>query len=571
MTFPFNLAKSDIEAGGIFPASALGEAEYFRLRNSHSDVGDYLPLPSGVKEWRVGRYKGVAVLLAFTDFDMYIIGKSDNGVYALYHYVTDEERADYFRLSYTLPRRILNISQRSENEMTNLEEMMSGYNAFQQNGGNMPMSEPVPGMMPQQPQQPQQNMVPNGVNMGDGISGGVNVRKLCQTAKAFGYVFGYVLMNAPQCTMSLARTNTSNGPIYNIEGKESKPSRPIAVLMTLPARCVKRGGILAAPNEIMNGMVDFNTIPNTEMVNLAFPMSAAISYITALGGRLPEYAPNVADSNKQWSAEDILSGKPEVSYVEVRSSERKSALSRGDRFRFSLKTTSARRSLYTRGNVMCLRALEHISTAVKSVRDEMVLNESAFGSWRFRHPTGSDTTVLDKAYSSCPSKIWAKDYVIDGEKVDGIGSVFFLQAGEDKNEAGEPVLPARPTYHRWYETGKNRSKTPVDMEKIVKRTREDASEKHGARSVTKPILWEQDPNNEMFGPYASFATKVTSIYVSRDKLISMSATRTKKSNNKGMSSEAMSCLKQFIQSQTTQEAIQAVQEEFTVGAILSNK
>ena len=568
MTFLFSVAKSDIEVGNTFPTSTLNEAEFFQLRNSGTDVSDYLPLPSGVNGWHVGRYKGTPVLVSFANYDMYIIGESDSGVYALYHYVIEEERPDFFRLSYNLPRRILNTSQRSVNAMTKLEEMMSGYNAFQQNGGVMPMSEP--GMMAQQPQQP--SMPAAGMATGDGISSGVDVRKLCQTAKAFGYVFGYVLMNAPQCTMGLVRNNTSNGTTYSIEGRESKPSRPVAVLMTLPARCVKRGGILAAPNDIMNGMVDFNTIPSTEMVHLAFPMSAAISYITALGGRLPEYAPNVTDSNKQWSAEDILSGKPEVSYVEVRSSERKNAVNRSERFRFSLKTTSARRSLYTRGNVMCLRALEHISTAVTSVRDEMLLNESAFGSWRFRHPAGSDTTVLDKAYSSCPSKIWSKDYVIDGEKVDGIGSIFFLQEGEDKNEAGEPVLPSRPTYRRWYDTGKNRSKVPVDMEKIVKRTREDASEKHGARSVTSPILWEKDPNNEMFSPYAAFASKVTSIYVSRDKLIGMSASsRTKKSKDSGLSNEAMTCLQNFIKSQATQEAIQAVQDEFTVGAILNNQ
>lgn len=408
--------------------------------------------------------------------------------------------------------------------------------------------------------------------MNDGIGASVDLRRLQREALAKGYVTGYIMGSAPAITLAMSAKKQKDGDtVYNIVAKESKPSRALAVLLALPKRCVSKGGVLASPADIMSGMVDFNSSPD-EMMFQAFPLNAAISYISALGGKLPEYAPNVCDAKSQWSPEDILSGRPEVTFVRVHATENKSRTGGSqERFRFSLKTTSDRRSLYTQDNHVCLRALEHMSVKCTTEEEAFALNESAFGAWRYRKPKTETKDGLTKAVTECPSQIWKKQYVINGETVNGIGSAFFMAGNEDKNEAGESIMKHQLLYFPWYQTGARRPTTPSRVERIVKRTLRPAEGEKKERMVNTPLLWKDQPNHAMFRPYQKFVDQILNAgYLRKDKLETMGGRATKtRRQAQGLTPEQMTSLKNFLRDEDVAADIQLVQDEAADRTVLA--
>ena len=328
---------------------------------------------------------------------------------------------------------------------------------------------------------------------------------------------------------------------------------------------------MASPSDIMSGMVDFNTTDPNEMIYQCFPPAAAIAYISALGGRIPEYAPFVSNNREQWTMEDILAGKPEVTFVRVHATENKSRTGGShERFKFSLKTTSDRRSLYTENNHVCLRALEHMSVKCTNDAEAYALNEAAFGAWRFRKPKTETMDGLTKAITECPSQIWRKKYTIDGNEYEGIGSAFFMATNEDTNEAGEKIMQRQLMYYPWWQTGARRQTAPVRVERMVKRTLRPAEGEKKDRMITHPILWKDQPNHAMFKPYAQFVSYVLNQgYLREDKLQSMGGRAAKaRRQAQGLTPDQLSSLKQFLRGEGVEQDIQYVQDEAANRAVL---
>lgn len=524
------------------------------MQHSGVQTGDVLPLPEGMQGWNNAAVYGEDVLAGTSGNDLFIIAEDTKVGLALFHYVYSTENGNGYRFAYTLPYRTIQTERRQDN-MSNPNSL--GEFARQAAGGrlnNMSLGGPAPEMGA----------------MNDGLATTVDVRRLQREALAKSYVFGYVMGAAPATTLGMSKKKDKDSETYSIVAKESKPSRCLAVLMALPKRCVSKAGNMASPSDIMGGMVDFNS-SGDEMWYQAFPVNAAISYISALGGKLPEYAPNVSDARNQWSPEDILSGKPDVTFVRVHATENKNRTGKTqERFRFSLKTTSPRRSLYTQGNHVCLRALEHMQLKCTTEQEAYNLNEAAFGAWRYRKPKTETKDVLSKAIAECPGQIWRKQYELNGETVEGIGSAFFMVAAEEKNEAGESIMKHQLSYFPWWQTGALRPTTPSRVEQIVKRTLRPAEGEKKERMVTSPVLWKDNKNHPMFRGYSKFVDELLSRgYLREDKLTSMGGRAGKtRRQAQGLSADQMTSLKQFLRNEGVEAEIQAVQDEAADRAVL---
>ena len=384
-----------------------------------------IPLPDGVDRWMRALYQGEEVHVARTGDTLYILADTTIFGYCLFKLVSVPDNDTTFKVAYQGGNRIISSERRNVIMAQTMSEIIGQYQAGQVNPINLG------GMQNYAPAAPQQAPV-----AGEGVTRGMDVNRLHREISVRSYVAGYVMNNAPQLTLSVNRKKAQDGTVTaNIVAKESKPSRCLAVLMALPANYVMHNRALASPEEIRSGMVDPNDKP-IEMIYEAFSVTAAIGYINAVGGRIPEYAPTAVGAPNHWTIEDIVSGNPDVTYVTVRATENRSRKSRSnEQFRFSLKSTSGRKSLYTQENVVWLRAVKHSPTKCTTVEDEYRLNEMAFGAMRYRHTKDSPESSLQKAMRDCPSQIWNAKYTIDGKEVD----VNFALAS--RNIAGVDVLP----------------------------------------------------------------------------------------------------------------------------------
>ena len=542
-------------SGPNYNVRTIPEEQFFTMSRSGVPTGDVLPLPEGMQGWNNAALYGEDVLACTSGSDLFIIAEDTKVGYALFHYVYSTDNGNEYKMSYTLPYRILQTERRqtimaNPNSLGELARQTANNRGLQaMNLGGAPMEA-----------------------VGDGLATTVDVRRLQREALAKAYVFGYIMGSAPATTLAMSKKKQKEGEeTYNIVAKESKPSRCLSVLMALPKRCVSKAGNMASPSDIMSGMVDFNTTSTDEMWYQAFPVNAAISYISALGGKLPEYAPNVSDARRQWDPQDILSGKPDVTFVRVHATENKNRTGKSqDRFRFSLKTTSTRRSLYTPNNHVCLRALEHMPLKCTTEQEAYNLNEAAFGAWRYRKPKTETKDVLSKAIAECPGQIWRKQYTINGQQVEGIGSAFFMAANEEENEAGESIMKHQLAYYPWYQTGSLRPTTPSRVDQIVKRTLRPAEGDKKERMVTSPVLWKDNASHPMFKGYAKFVDEVLSQgYLREDKLKAMGgrAGKTRRAVQ-GLSSDQMTSLKQFLRDASVEADIQTVQDEAADRAVL---
>lgn len=558
---PTSIRREDIHIG--VPEHDLGtlpEELFFKDREEGIVRPNILPLPEGVGHWNRATFMGEDVHVAEADGVFYMLADTTIFGYALFRFVSETENDSTLRIAFQRGNRII-TKERSHIIMDNLNQLANQYNATSINPMNLG------GSAVQVPQ-----MSPMG---GEGIKGAIDSRRLRAEALSRGYVAGYVMGNAPQLTMSLQNKKDKAGVVTsNIVAKESKPSRCLAVMMALPANCVMRNGALAAPSDIQAGNVDYGSTSKDEMLYQYFTVQAAIAYISALGGRLPEYAPFVTDAREQWSAEDIISGKPGVTFVQLHPTENRSRTSSSqERFRFNLKTTSGRKSLYTEKNHVCLRALEHVSTKISSDEDAYNLNEMAFGAWRYRKKKDEPENSLQKAFNACPSQIWKATYTINGEKKEGIGSCFFMNGSSTKSESGESIALRPLTYMPWYPSGDQRPTVPSRVDRLVRREFRPATSDTKERMVNKPVFYKEKPSDPLFRSYAKFVDFIEDKgFISHDKLISLgSRASAAKSRSFQLTPDQKQSLEYFLRSEAVDADIQAVRNEVADRSVLANK
>lgn len=554
-------AKDYLVLGPNRNLNVIPEVQFFALRDQGAGLGNSIPLPERISCWNDGVVKGESVLIGVAKPDLYMIADDERLGLTLFHYVYDREDGSRLRYCDTLPTRTIQ-TERSMKIMSMNQQTLLGMVRGQ--GAASPMN--LSGNT--------QSSVPAPAAVGDGVSGAVSVSRIQREALATSYVSGYIMGSAPAITLAMSRRKVKDSaPTFDIVAKESKPSRCLSVLIAMPARCCKKGGSMASPTDIMAGMVDFST-GGDEMVYQAFPVKAALSYIAALGGSMAEYAPHVSDMNKQWSAEAILSQHADVSFVRVHATENKSGKGNvNERFRFSLRTTSSRRSLYTPKNIVCLRALEHMPIKCTSEEDAYKLNEAAFGGWRYRKPKTETENALEKAFHNCPDQIWEKTYTIDGEKITGIGSAFFMVGPQEKNSGGVDTMRRDLSYYPWWQTGSLRQESPTQVKQMVKRVLQPAENKKKERMVTLPILYKEKPDAECFKQYGAFVRYITTTgYITQDQLVALGGRATKANRKKqALTNDQTNSLLQYMRDEEVMAAVQQVQEQANDRDIISSR
>lgn len=574
--------KNEISViGANFEVVGIPETQFFELQDAGRDTGEYLPMPMGVTRWNDALYKSQEILFAETAGEVFIIAEDMKLGLTLFHYVYANEGDSLYRYSNILPCR--SIKKRKEQiSMSSLAELSRNRGAVhgvapmdlggQPNYGN-PAYPPMTG--------------------GDGIgTGAADIKTIEKTAQANGYVFGYVMKNAPAITVVLGRNKDKDDKVtYSLRAKQSKPSGLLEVLMAIPSNCIMRNGNMADVESIKNGRVDFKTIAPNEMTYFAVDEYGAIGYINAFGGRLPEYRPNVVEGQStQWTPAEIMNSS-DVSFVTIKASEnRKRRSGSSEKFTFHLKSDSERRSLYAPGNIMCLRALEHVAVPSNGCKDESQayqLNECAFGGWRYRDERrdGKKTgqKALQVAYANVPTQIWRKKYtgiqeVPKGpqvDKEDGIGSVFFMKEATETTEHGEVVKREQLKYVPWYAYGKN--KFVENVPSIVRREAVPTKDKTGMRMANKPIYWKDVQNGDvrddsgMFEHYRNFASAVIKKgFMTEDQLKSLSG-RSSRSSRKAdtMSQDQLASLANFLRSDAVRNSIERVQDDAAQRAVLA--
>lgn len=583
MGLKLNLSEVSV-VGPNFNVAGIPETQFFELQDSGKDTGEYLPLPMGVTRWNDALYKGSEILFAQSAGELYLIADDAKLGLALFHYVYANEGDSVYRYSNILPYR--SIKKRKEQiSMSTLADMSRSRGAL---GGVAPMNlggtpayqEVTPGYPP--------------MAGGDGIgSGAADTKTIVKTAQANGYVFGYVMKNAPAITVILGRNKDKDGGItYALRAKQSKPSGLLSVLLAIPSNCILRNGNMADVESIKNGQVDFKSISPKEMTYFPVDEYGAIGYINAFGGKLPEYRPNVVEGQtEQWTAAEIMSSS-DVSFVTIKATEnRKRKSGASEKFTFHLKSDSERRSLYAPGNIMCLRALEHMPVPQNGCKDESQayqLNECAFGGWRYRDERrdGQKTgqKALQVAMAHVPTQIWRKKYTDiqatpkgpKETKDEGIGSCFFMKEQMEETEHGETVKREQLKYVPWYATGKDKFMEIVPA--IVRREAVPTKDKTGMRMANKPIYWKDVMNGDvrdesgMFDHYRKFASNVIKMgFMTEDQLKSLSGRASRASRKADTwSQDQLASLASFLRSDAVRNSIERVQDDAAQRAVLQS-
>lgn len=436
-----------------------------------------------------------------------------------------------------------------------------------------------PGVNPmtfQQAQVPQNfaPMVQPAVQPAQGITDSQLKRRMINEALTRGYVFGYVMRSAPAISMKTVTRVRKSGTTYEIKAVESRPSGMQLVMLALPTRCVFNKRSLATAEEVLAGRVDFaDESLKGAMTYEAMEPNVAISYIVALGNRLPEYAPNVSDARQQWSAQDILNGKPEVSFVYTTpvTTHGKD----GSRVKFALKST--RGILFTPKNIMCLKAAEHISTDIKSDKDAYDVNMAAFGRWDCTKVRNQNISQFRAAAEHCPSTIWEAKYNLVGEdgetkEVQGYNSVFFMNGSTAKaDDTGENVVKKSPTYYPWHISNAAKKDTALSpVERIIKRVPKLTADDKPTVAA-EYVQWKENPKHPMFKPYAPFAEQIISLgFVNNERLCSLgSRSSTKEKKAYILDNAAMHDFQKFLESPDVAPAIQAAMDRSAAALTLS--
>lgn len=524
-----------------------------------------IPLPDGVTTWYHTVYRGVDGLTARLDNQLYMLYDTDVFGYGLFRFVSKGEGENIFKAP--LQDNVWPISRKEVSNMASgLDTLAGRFQSMQNmNLGGYNMGNAAVQTAP---------VVANTMPVtGEGISGQVSDVLLKSQLLANSYIAGYVMANAPALTMSLSRKKTKTGHTADIVAKESKPSRCLGIFVTFPRSCAMRGGVLARPEDIKAGTtLDYNP-QDKGMIHRMLPINATKAYIDALGGKIAEYAPTVvAGAREQWKPQEILEGASGVSFVYLYpSAARSKSANAMDRFNFNMKTTSGRRSLYTENNVVCLRALEHISTRCNSEEDAYKVNQAAFGHWKYQKKKTDVKSSFQRACDECPSQIWEKKYEINGETVDGIGSSAFMAGNTIISGSNEEILRKTLLYYPWYQTGDRRPAMGSPVERIVKRSLRPQDGDKKEAMVTTPILMKDNPGHKLFAPYQKFMNMVVEEgYISREALVNLGSRSSRaKSRTLKFTPEQQECLNYFVRSEAVEAEIAAVLKESGDRAALS--
>lgn len=583
-----HISHNDIYIGNEYGGyTGVPEYPFFASANSGEDMSGSLPMPEGVTRWYNAMYRGSSILYADNAAgDVYVVTEDARKGLCLFHYVYVNQGNPALRFSNNLPCRAM-TNERSKNNMSN-PKLSAMANMVGQNG-MQPMNLQAGGF----PAAPAAD--------GIGVSGGADTANISALARLNGYVFGYIVRNAPSISAKLRPIHGQDKTItgHEIRFVQTKPSGLMRVLLALPSCCVLHNGNIASPSLIYSGSVDYSSYAPTELTYLDLTEEQAIPLIQALGGRIPEYRPNIDKAyNTQWTGEEIQSS-PDVSFVEPRAGKSKSTkpeVVKNGGYIIHLKST--RGMLFTQHNVMCMRALEHLDCPTasrgndsskfgsKNDQQEFQLNESAFGRWRFSplRENGQQTnkTMAQVALAECPNDIWEKAYkgvnpdpftkdapLVDVD--DGFGSRFFAQQGTAGTEHG--FDNSRTEFYPWYvsasakrkdkETGKAAA-APVPVPQITFRQIVDTKDKTSKRASTKAILWRDDENHQMFAPYAPFVNALVSTgFMSREKLRNLGGRAARKGSGARKVPEAVATvLKNLVNSAETNALFDSVRETY---------
>lgn len=522
------------------------------------DPGDRVPLPSNVPYWYTGSISGTEGLVYLDKKHLYALMETEKTGYCLFHWeYTGDER--YYTSARLFVRPIIERRVYIMGMNGRLAQMVDQTARAARMGFDVSNSESAQAASADAP---------------TGMTGGVNPMVLSKFAMTHGYVFGYVMGNAPQITMSVSRKKKNDGTVDStIIAKQSRPSRFLSVLMALPAKCVMRNGVLASPQDIQQCNVEWNR-GDAEMIYTAMPKDAAISYIFALGGALPDYAPNVEEDRKtQWDAAAILNESPEVSFVQARAAL-SSAESAENKFLYRLKPVNGRRSLFTKHNHVCLRAVVHqeIPDGVLTPEQAYELNESAFGHLRYRETRTKDTDCLTRAIADCPSMLCLKDYDINGTIKKGIGSCFFMTDDTEETPSGTPMIRQTVEYYPWHLSGDKKPPAAYPCKQIVKRV-PTTTKAGNERLVPVALTYKENRQAAEFAEYAPFVdAAIKKGFITQERLENLGGRSARTSRLKlSMDEDTRAALSSFIMSDKVMSEVDDVMNRVANEMMLNKK
>lgn len=579
--FTETLDTNQIKIFGLADGLTLiDEDEFFKNREKYYDA--CTPIPRGVNAWYNGSINDIPCLISFSEIECYaIISLQVLGI-ALCHWVNQGGK---YKACLPIPYKLINNKRRVKNMANkNLLDVLN-QNGSDLNPNNLQQMQvfdnPQPQAQPQysqaQPQYPQsqpQSQYPQPqVGYGhapqtpmqpqaSGVTSHTNQRQIKSVASKYGYLFGYIMKTAP--AINIGTTTNKDSKDVTIVAKQSKPSQIVSVLIALPKRCCMKRGMLATPQEIASCNVDFESYDDNDLTYLNLPKDVAVAYLHAIGNVLPEYAPTANTNKTHWTPIDIASKNQDITHIAAHVTK-KSGTNGG--YNYNFKTDSPRKSLFTQKNHMCLTAQEHVKIKDNLTdKDAYELNEYAFGHLRNRAPrksanVSSDTDCLTLMMSNCPTQLWAHEYTIDGAKVPGIMSCFFMPGDSIKKDNSDAVLTKTELEYRpWYETGNLKKSTLTACTSIVKREKD---EKTGRRVPTK-LSYLQHPNHVMFKPYDAFIKEAKAKGFIRDEDIAAMCSTTSRRKNLTVDDTVNTILDQQLNSSELLTMVEAVIDDLNV-------
>lgn len=509
----------DIDKSLLIPAN-----EFLALQKSGVYKENKVPLGANATEVYYATINGEEVIYQRGTNEIYVIADVDNFGFAILHYILNNvtlavEPVDSLPLIklFNFHKEVLQM-----NDSTQLKKLQQM--ALQKRSAVAEQPGTEAGLAPMTfSGAPQEN-----VTLSGGITpkGTANEKSVAMFAKLYGHVDGYICGTGPQISMSLRKTKAKDKTggkdtyNFNIIPVQSKPSKIVRILLALPKGCCMKDGQPATPAEINEGNFDFDK-DQTDLVYLAVRNETAIAYIGSLGKALPEYGPTHGEK-KHYSAEDILGNKENVGFVEMvyRQNKRKDR-KQGEDVIMSLKPTK-RRSLFRQGNHVPLKLVKHISTECKTAEDAMKINQIAFGYWD-KKANGSNESRLNIALNNTSSLLFKRQYEIvnaDGkkEKVDGIGSAFFMEGTSVKLADGAAIPKMNPSYVPWYVVAKRGEGDPVTEPLTQIAYKEEVISKNGKpRYVNKYLTLAENSGDKEYEEYRPFLNTVKK-YLSDDEL-----------------------------------------------------
>lgn len=509
---PLNLKSfNEIQIlGEVTDLTLIPEEEFFALQKNDIYKENSIPLGSNAQVVFYGKLFGQNAIIEQGNQDLYIITNVENFGMALLHYILDNVNLE-IELSNTLPlKKIFNIHKEVLSMAGSLREMIN-----QGKAGAPPQGTNNGQQFDYYNEQTQQET-------GGGIvqKKAVDLTKLTYFTRRYGYVLGYVCNVGPAISMTLKKTKVKNKTTnqedinYNVVATQSKPSKVIRVLTAIPKGSCFKNGMPATPDDIYNGDIDFNE-DDKDLIYFSWKPETAIAYIGALGKALPEYGPTHG-ARDHYKAEDILDNKPDVGFVEIvtRQNKRKDR-KQGEDLIWSLKSTK-RRTLFTPGNFIPLKIVKHIPTKCATAADAMNINKIAFSHWTKR-VANSNESRLELALNHTSSLIFKREYVIgegkDAKKVEGIGSVYFMES--DTIKLGDSEVPrVQPSYIPWYTITK-RGETPVTspVTMIANKIESTSKEKKTVRYVNDYLTIESvtESGYKEYKPFLNYVERCMTI------------------------------------------------------------